>query len=82
VVNGHTVDEAKAFLRDYVENNPYDVRGVNCHLAQEELRRWLGLNVPRDKTITILANWIASWAPKPAVESSAKGGHEESDSAA
>ncbi|KAL5355366.1 hypothetical protein BJX96DRAFT_141184 [Aspergillus floccosus] len=70
-VMGHrTVEEVKDFLTTYAKENPYESRTQNCHMAQEALRRWLGQDVPEPTRMVKFANWMGSWIPQTAMDSS------------
>ncbi|KAL2782410.1 hypothetical protein BJX66DRAFT_345859 [Aspergillus keveii] len=65
-----TVHEAQSFFIEYVQQYPYDSRFKNCHIAQEDVRRWLGLTVPEPSAMANAGIWLVSWIPQGAVDSS------------
>ena len=40
-----TVEEARQHLQNVMNERAYDVTEWNCHVAQETLRKWLGVLV-------------------------------------
>ncbi|CAG8726353.1 9796_t:CDS:2, partial [Ambispora leptoticha] len=38
-----TVEEARQYLQNEMNQYPYDLLEWNCHVAQETLRKWLGV---------------------------------------
>ncbi|KAK5659582.1 hypothetical protein OQA88_784 [Cercophora sp. LCS_1] len=55
-----TKNQVKNILNEVVSAAEYRVGGPNCHRAQEEVRRRLGLTVPPDGLLATFINGVAS----------------------